>query len=100
MKEKVLPAFYPRVSGTSQELFLLTLNVATRETPTKEIFGCYMQRRQASDDGAARLPFSDYYNPNELPRLPSPSHGEVGCVLGLGRERFNFVGYLTLELEI
>ena len=26
------------------------------------------------------LAFSDGHNPNELPRLPSPSHGDVACL--------------------
>ena len=25
------------------------------------------------------IPFSDHHNPNELPRLPSPNHGDVAC---------------------
>ena len=25
------------------------------------------------------LAFSDHHNPNELPRPPSPSHGDVAC---------------------
>ena len=34
-----------------------------------------------TNNGAARLPFtfSDGHNPNELTRLPSPSHGDVAC---------------------
>ena len=39
-----------------------------------------MQVRRASDDGAASLPFSHGYNSNDLPRLPSPSHGDVACL--------------------
>ena len=34
--------------------------------------------------------FSDRHNPNEPPRLPSPSHGDVACRV---RKYFNFVGY-------
>ena len=38
-----------------------------------------MQERYASGNGATCLPFSDHHNPNELPRPPSPNHGDVAC---------------------
>ena len=43
-----------------------------------------MQGRYASDNGATSLPFSDYHNPNEPPRLPLPNHGDVACLVDIG----------------
>ena len=43
-------------------------------------FGHKVVNGTASDDGVARLPFSDHHNPNEAPRLPSPNHGDVACL--------------------
>ena len=44
------------------------------------------------------IPFSDHHNPNELPRLPSPSHGDVACCVRV-RKYFNFVGYGRCEVN-
>ena len=58
--------------------------------PKTGISPSYVQERCSNDNGTTSLPFSDRHNPNEAPRLPSPSHGDVArCV----RKRFNFVGY-------
>ena len=42
-------------------------------------FSYYMQERYPSGNGVTSLPFSDHHNPHELPRLPSPNHGDVAC---------------------
>ena len=49
-----------------------------------------------NDNGTTSLPFSDRHNPNEAPRLPSPSHGDVACCV---RKYFNFVGYGRCEVN-
>ena len=49
-----------------------------------------IRERCSNDNGTTSLPFSDRHNPNEAPRLPSPSHGDVACCV---REHSNFVGY-------
>ena len=56
-----------------------------------------MQERCSNDNGTTSLPFSDRHNPNELPRLPSPNHGDVACLAGC--ECFNFVGYWRCEVN-
>ena len=48
VKEKVLPAFYPRMSGMSQEFFILTFNVTPRETLTRFLIAAFNKGMQVT----------------------------------------------------
>ena len=40
-----------------------------------------MQERCSNDNITTSLPFSDHHNPNEPPRIPSPNHGTIACLV-------------------
>ena len=90
MDKKVLPCFDPRMRGKDRLLSSETWKRRAGKRPTTGISSRSMLERYASVNVAASLPFSDHHDPNELPRLPSPSHGDVACCV---REHSNFVGY-------
>ena len=90
MDKKVLPCFDPRMRGKDRLLSSETWKRRAGKRPTTGTSSRSMLERCASDNVAASLPFSDRHDPNELPRLPSPSHGDVACRV---RKYFNFVGY-------
>ena len=78
--KKVLPCFDPRMRGKDRLLSSETWKRRAGKRPTTGISSRSMLERYASDNVAASLPFSDHHDPNELPRLPSPSHGDVACL--------------------
>ena len=80
MDKKVLPCFDPRMRGKDRLLSSETWKRRAGKRPTTGISSRSMLERYASDNVAASLPFSDHHDPNELPRLPSPSHGDVACL--------------------
>ena len=80
MDKKVLPCFDPRMRGKDRLLSSETWKRRAGKRPTTGTSSRSMLERCASDNVAASLPFSDRHDPNELPRLPSPSHGDFACL--------------------
>ena len=80
MDKKVLPCFDPRMRGKDRLLSSETWKRRAGKRPTTGISSRSTLERYSSDNVAASLPFSDHHDPNELPRLPSPNHGDVACL--------------------
>ena len=95
-KRKCYLVSYPRMSGMSRLLSSGTWRRRAGKRPKTGISPYYIQERCSNDNGTTSFPFSDRRNPNEAPRLPSPSHGNVACCV---RKCFNFVGYGRREVN-
>ena len=88
----------PKLSPIGSTALFRSAKRKSREETEDRGFPSYSQERRSIRGKAASssLPFSDRRNPNEPPRLPSPSHGDVACCV---RKRFNFVGRWRREVD-